>query len=627
MPSKCNSSDLDRVATLCRSLRTPCVFAPTFRRNAIALMTTFAIITSIFSTATLAVETVHQPTWGKPKETRPRPANTPDDEPMDEDLIGDPDAPSRSRGERPREARVSEAGVWKDGDPQRKKPTEECEGDVWYAATSEPGNATGNGGVRYLWVTPAGFDRSKSYDLVVILHPSQSNVFWGMHAHANSDPATGGRFRPDQIVVCVDGLTVTGKGAERRSFVVGSDTVMAFRDVMLELSRSFPIRRMYLYGSESGADFAIAFSQRFPALADGVVAYRASAAVQQFAGKGRMPLVFVQGAKDGLLPLATSIENHRAFIDAGHAGVRLRVLPGFNDYPNPVRVSECIDWMLAMNARGDGAAEEVLHAARGMLEPKESDESGYVGPVWFSGAYEALSRITGTPEGGIIGAAGDNVGERLWRSLGASGKAAKDGARGGGGEISDETLAAASTLQGEIETHAKRHVSEIQKLMNPQASGTSTEMEAGGLPVPDGSPAAAWLWHFRQDFRGVAPAEAYIAAIGYDEAVQTHMVNAQTMAKALRDAQDPQGQVEVAAVWIGRVFLAPTLPLSIGAAAQLSTKQLQDHQEGLSPEVQESLEMIANVDRTWTEGARAYRKVWREWGGQKAGEEVEPDEE
>lgn len=628
MLSKCNERKDVELQWFCAKENDARVRASrSFVLNLISAITcSFIVLTN----TSLAADMLHQPTWGRPKETRPRPAAPVEEEPIEEDEIGDPDAPRPVRGTPAREAKVSEAGAWKDGDPERKKPTEECQGDVWYAATSTPADATKQGGVRYLWVTPAEFSRGKSYDLVVILHPSQNNVFWGMHTHANSDPETGERFRPDQIVVSVDGLTVTGTSAERRSFVVGPDTLAAFRDVMLELSQSFPIRRMYLYGSESGADFAVAFSQRFPALVDGVVAYRASAAVLPLASKGRMPLVFVHGAKDSVLPLAVSLANHRAFVDAGHAGVRLRILPEFNDFPNAVCASECIDWMLAMNARGDGAPEEALHAVRAILKPKQPDEFDYVGPVWFSGAYEALSRITGTPEGGVVVASdGETPTERLWRSLGASGKSAKDVARGGGGGggISDETLAAASTLQGQIETHALRHIAEIQKITNPDASGAAPALDTGALPAPDGSPAAAWLWHLRQDFRGVTPVETFIAAMGYDEAVKTHIENAREMNKALRRVREPEELIEIATEWVGRVYLAPTLPISVKAAAQQIAQNADGGQPDLAPEVQESLEMVTNVDRTWAEGAKAYRKIWSEWGGQHADEEEEESKE
>lgn len=544
-----------------------------------------ALFAGVVALAWSASPLIAQPTWGRPKETRPNrdKGGMPDEAPSDE---GSDDA-----GEQGDEvmtgAKVSSPGRWdNEQDPEQKQPTWECEGDVWYAARTQAG-------VRFLWVLPADFEKGKAYDLVVLLHPSGENVRWGMSSHGMSDPDTGGRFAPNCIVVCVDGLTALrsrGKPGESRAFLASVETIMAFRDVMLELSRTLPVRRMYLYGTGTGADFALLFSQRFPALAEGVVLHRASAKMKDAAVAGATPTVFLHGAKDGLLNVALTEATYEAFKSAGHSGVRLRVMPSYNDYINPVRAEECLNWIVGMQVDDPG---EALKIATGLLTPKSADEFGYVGPVWYGGAWEVLARFEAAKSQAQRGAGNAGGADPQPKESAGPGKKFET--------APDEAAAGAAALRRAIEEAAHKHIAALKEM--------GLGDDAGAIAC-DGAPTAAYLWHFRQDFRGVPEAEAFFATIGYDAALAVADGQAALVRSAFEESNDAAERVNKVCSLVGSALLSPGLPLMLGSVAeQALSKQAGD----LTPDGRESIELLENAEQTWNQGAKAYAKVWQTW--------------
>ena len=102
---------------------------------------------------------------------------------------------------------------------------------------------------------------------MVLLHPRGERPLG--HVVARDERRTpADASRTNCIVVCVDGLTARsrGKPGESPRSLASVETIMAFPRRDVELSRTLPpVRRMYLYGTGTGADFALLFSQRFPA--------------------------------------------------------------------------------------------------------------------------------------------------------------------------------------------------------------------------------------------------------------------------------------------------------------------------------------------------------------------------
>src|SRR5262249_16797214 len=112
-----------------------------------------------------------------------------------------------------------------------------------------------------------------------------------------------------------------------------------------------PVEQHVLSG---GGMFATAFSAAFPALGDGLILH-ACGVIPQAAVNPSVPIVFLHGAKDASPPLSDAVAAREAYARVKHPCVRLRVMRGFNDFPNPVRVSETIDFLDGM--RDDEAAE------------------------------------------------------------------------------------------------------------------------------------------------------------------------------------------------------------------------------------------------------------------------------
>lgn len=491
-----------------------------------------------------------QPTWGRPKQTRPPVRTVEEDEREAEEEFG--------------KARVSAGAEWGPNDPEQKRPTWESTGGQWYAAKTDAG-------VRYVWSLPVGAERGKSYDVVIALHPSGESARWIMTSHAAGGGAAGGaRFLPGNVVVGVDGLTATATNAERRRFAVGPETIGAMRDVVLQMTRTLPGRRFYLYASGDAADFGMAFAARFPALADGLVLHRINRAAE--AGfRGSAPIVLLHGAKDSMTPVGRALMARSAFEEKGHTGVRVRVLPSFNDYPNPVRAAECFEWVAAVQAE---SAAEVVERVRSMLRPKAADEYGYQAPVWFAGAWEALGRVTGRETAG------------KWKAP--------------AGAVGDKVMAEARALEAAIDAHAAKHVEELRKIVTG----------AGSLTALDGSPAAAWMWHAREDFRGVPAMEAFVVEMGYDALLAEQMRSAAALTERWGQTRDPMGRAEALPEFLAASCAAPTLPVGIVSTLRAAARA----NDGVLPEeLQEMMEAANNVERTWNEGPRAYRNVWRQW--------------
>lgn len=533
-----------------------------------------------------------QPTWGRPKTNKPDNANTaPDENNPAGEGTGLVDAPGR----------------WTDNDPEQKQPAPDGEPGVWYAARTQGGK-----GQRYLWVLPESFEKGKGYDVIVLLHPKGQSVRFGLSTHSTIDAENGNRFRPEDIFICMDGLSVVGRTQDDRGFVPSEQSILAFRESMLEFSRQFPVRRFYLYGVGTGADFALAFATRFPALAEGLLLYRPTGLSGELVSKGarpQVPVVILHGARDSTQNIGVTIALHRMLVESGCATARFRALPAFNHYPNPVRVSECVDWAAAMNATDPA---EVLERARAILEFKGQDELGYVGPVWFTGAYEALSRITGKGAGGDGGGANSATSSAKPAGAGSgSGKSAEaDGASGPWKKlegVTDEVLAGATALQSAIEAHAELHIAGIRAALGGTGAEVGASVSAEDI-VPDGTPTAALLWHMRQDFRGVENVESFVSSLGYDTLLDTHVAVAADLVEAYDEERQPDERAELAARYVPSCFLAPTLPMLIGEAASAAEKKGE-----LDEELLEFVELLNNVEKTWGEGGRAYAKLWRQW--------------
>lgn len=486
-----------------------------------------------------------QPTFGRPKETRPRESKPGED-------------PNRIESD-PTMARVAED--WRDEDPERTAPSAEATPGIWYAwKTAES--------FRYGWSLPATYEKGQGYDLIVLLHPDGADFRWGIanHPRVERDTPPDRAFRVENLLVSVDGVTAGSRRPEQRKFECTPENAVKFRDVLLEFARTLPVRRMYLYGVGGGGRFAAYFSNMFPALADGVLDHGGGIA-DNAAVMSTVPIVFMHGAKDSMTPPARSVRAKDEYESAGHKGVRVRLLRGYNDFLNPVRASECLDYLQGM--RADDADEAVDYAVR-MLTAKPADEFDYRCPVWYAGAYEVLNRVV----------------------------------RGEGFENPppESARARAAALIKRIDDEGAGHVARVRELMGPG--------DASSLAL-DGGPWLGYLVALRDDFRGVKPVSEFMAEIGLDAVVARQEAAAAELATAWADAISDRQKFETAMALLPGCFLVETLPVDLGARLRACYRKADELE--LSSESRDRFEYLSLLERGQRDGLEEYQQVWERW--------------
>jgi len=498
-----------------------------------------------------AAPVVAQPSFGKP---RPKPApSTPEvapSAPAAEDALlhstANPAAPGWKE--------------WQDTDPQRLAPSSD-------AAPGTPFAWKTREGLRFTWTLPQNYKKGEAYDLVILCHPNRADFRWGTLNHPAPATAKDRAFRPGDIVVSIDGTTAADRNPDLRTFETTTNSIIQFRDLVLEISRTFPVNRIYLYGMGGGGTFVQCFASNFPALADGVVAHGCGASAECIK-KGNTPLVLIHGAKDLMVPLYISFEARSAYLEADHKNVRLRILQSFNDFPNPVRASEGLDWVKAM--RTDDP-QQALDSIRAMLTPKRADEYEYRTVVWFGAARQALSRLIGE-------------GEQPIKS------------------VSAEIAAAAQSLIEKIEAEGEKHIAVLRPQINP-AGLAETAL--------DGRP---WLGHLialREDFRGVHSVETFVSSIGYDDLLTAHDDVALGFAGSWTPDGDAKFAFEEAADVIQRCWLSQFLPMGIGPRMRFFARKADELK--LAPDALEKFEYFQNWEKGWKDGLAAYESLWRKW--------------
>jgi hypothetical protein len=551
-----------------------------------------------------------QPTFGRPKPTKKDKPETPKQtEPAPAQPDDASDIPEQVKPDMPAEKSpmfepdasksnfVASPEEWLDTDPPRAKPGADLTPGATFAWRSADG-------LRFTYTIPANYKAGEAYDVVVICHPHNNDFRWGMANHLSLKAAEERgslrlAFRPNNVVVSVDGIGADARHPKTRYFPCDGASAVRFRDFMLELTRVLPARRFYLYGAGGGdgevggggGQFVMHFAATFPALADGVIAYGTNAPPGEI-GRCNVPTVIMHGVKNGLVPFADAVKVYDANIAAENKLVRLRALRSFNDYPNPVRVSECIDWL---NAVRTDDAKEALASVESMLTPKGGDEYDYVCPVWYAGAREILGRILGEP--GTM-----------------TGEAPLEGKSGASPEV---------RTRGE----------EIVRLLDAEAKAN---VEALRVWIPTGKTAEdlvldaqPWLGHLiaaRDDFRGVAPMEKFASEIRYDETLAAHKAAAEAF---LADwlTRDDAENFAMAGEVLPRCFLLEWLPVNLPTKMKSWKKKQQTGELEVSAEALEGYENVLNWDEGYRKGLDGYQKIWRKWrfeAAKPAGAEQKP---
>jgi pimeloyl-ACP methyl ester carboxylesterase len=490
-----------------------------------------------------AAEVIAQPTFGRPKQSRPK---LTDDQPSQPPPIDETATPND----------------WTDADPPRVDPSPDAAPGVWHTAKTQDG-------FRYAWSYPAKFEKTKAYNLVIILHPENSDFRWGMNAHTRGTGGQGQRnFRENDIVVSIDGVTANPKRPSLRTFEVSKENAMKFRDVVLELSRTLPTQRIYLYGKGEGGAFAAAFVTAFPALAEGVVCH-ASELPENALHASSCPIVLVHGAKDQFVPLSTSAKALDDLEAGGHTQARLRVLRSFNDFTNQSQIDLAIESIEAVRNQ-DGA--EALASVERLLTPRGGDEYGYRTAPWYAASYGALKRITTTKDPKFT--------------------TAPDKA----------TIARAEVLMKAIDDEAAAHVQRLRELIGPGDARTL---------ALDGGPWLGYLIAFRDDFRGVPNAEALFRDLAWELVYPQHAEVARSFGEAWTSDETDTQKFVAATESLPNCFLVESLPVDLLARARVCMRKADELDVPQS--ARDRFEFVTLWEQGWRTGLTEYEKRWSKW--------------
>ena len=433
-----------------------------------------------------------------------------------------------------------------------KKPDAKAPAHTWFEDQSK-------GGLRYLWELPEDYDPSKPRNLTVILHGSNLDRRWGP---ANNPT---GVFRPDDVVVSVDGTTPAQ--GEARNFLGEKKDVEAFAGFLTEMRASFAVKNVFLYGHSQGGFFVVYFAGEHPEMVSGVVA-QASGAWNGSKTTGavkKVAIAFLHGTLDPVVPYGQSPGARDAYAKEGLPLLHLRRMQNWNHWPNAVRATESLDWCEGMTTDDPATA---LECARRILAPKKSDEYQWTTVVGFSGARDVLRRIEGK-------------GPAAFKSVDA------------------KVATAAAEIVKKIEEHASKHVKALAKDVPSRKE----------LAKP-----GEWLGHLialREDFRGVDAVEAYVSKIAYDDVLASQSKSSRAIFSAWYDEKDPKKIYETIVEKIEEAFLVEGYPVELGSKMDEWKNDAKKLEIGKKP-----LEKFAAFEAWrsgWKKGLERYEKLWNDW--------------
>jgi len=439
-----------------------------------------------------------------------------------------------------------------DGPPQRA-PAADAPPLTVFMTTAKAGD------LRYSWVLPKGYDGKKPCNLSVILHGTGLDYRWG---HWNNKP---GIFRPDDVVVSVDGTTPDNQS---RLFLGEPKDAELFKKFLEELRSTFAVDRVFLYGHSQGGFFVPFYMGLYPETVAGGVAHASGAWNWSKTPKElkKLALVFMHGSSDPVVPYGQSPGSRDYYVEKGFPLTHLRRLAYYNHWPNGVRATEELDWCQGMTCTG---AQEALDCALAMLRPKPADEYEWTSVVDFSGARLVLQRLDGKGPAPIA-------------------------------SVPDEIAKSARAWLAKIDEQAETQVKALRAVLPKKAA-----------LVLDGKPWLGQLLPLREDFRGIEAVEKFLGEIGFDKAVEAQV----KAAKPLYDAwYNGKTEAECAAgvlETIAQCFLVDGLPANM--------RQKMDEWKGKKLEVpQKSAKKWTdwdNYEKSLDEGWKQYESIWKKWKG------------
>ena len=412
--------------------------------------------------------------------------------------------------------------------------------------------------LRFVWWLPKDYDASKPRNLTVICHGTGLDYRWGFW---NNKP---GVFRPDDIVVSVDGPTPDGKSRLFLGQKHDADAIAAF---LAEMRQLFAVDRIFLYGHSQGSFFVVFFAGEHPEQVAGVVAHASGAWLgSKMAGDVKhVPIAFMHGTSDPVVPYGQSPGARDAYLKAGLTLVHLRRLDRYSHWPNAVRANECLAWCQGMSAK---SAEEALACAREILRPKPADEYQWTTIVGFSAARDVLRRIEKKGPAPFV-------------------------------DVPDEVAKKAAELAKKIDEAGKEQVDDVRKQVKSKADLQTTGPWMGQL-IP-----------MREDYRGVESVEAFMKEIDFDAAQHAQDKVAESICNTWYQQKDPKKIYDAVVENIGKAILFDGYPAEF--AKKMDEWNKDAKKLGLSVATTKKYAAFEAWKKGWDDGLKEYEAVWKNW--------------
>ena len=432
------------------------------------------------------------------------------------------------------------------------------------AKVSTPYWSKSKGDLRYMWQLPEGYSADEPRQMTVILHGTGGDYRWGYYNNFTARHMKLNPLRVHDILISVDG-TSPGQN-NTRLFLGGKNDVDGFRNFLVEMREQFAVDQIFLYGHSQGGFFVVLFASEHPEMIGGVVAH--ASGVWNGIKIGRkmidVPVLFLHGTKDPVVPFTNSSGGCEYMVGKGLDLVRLLRLPGYNHWPNSMRVTEGLDWCEGMISTNP---ENVLRLANELAKPKGPDSYQYEISPALSLSRQVVRRLLGD---------GDRALEDVPAAI------AKDAAK----------------LSAAIEKQGKKVIKELAKSY-PKKLVLAEDKPLGLLVA------------VREDYRGVDSVEAWYKKMGYDKLLKKQQKKSSKMNSAWWGSDKPADIFATTVDLIEDVFLIEGLAWNMKAKMDEwheSAKSLGIDKKALAK--YETFEFWADG---WELGDKQYKKLWMKW--------------
>lgn len=420
------------------------------------------------------------------------------------------------------------------------------------------------GDLRYMWQLPEDYSAETPRHMTVILHGTGGDYRWGYFNNFTEHHRKLNPLRTQDILISVDG---TSPGNNETRLFLGKDKdVESFREFLVEMREQFAVDKIFLYGHSQGSFFVVHFASEHPEMLGGVVAHASGIWGMTKVGRKmrNLPILFLHGTKDPVVPYRQSVGGRDHLWDNGLDLVALLRMPGYNHWPNSMRVSEAIDWCEGMTSENP---QRVLDLAQELARQKGPDSYQYEITPALALSRQVVRRLL-------------DDGQSPLKQV--SSKIAKQGAK----------------LAKAIEKHGELMIKELGKSYKKKIT-------------LDGDHPLGLLVAVREDYRGVDSVEAWYKKIGYDKMLKKHGKTAEDLHSVWWNSEKESDIYAATVDSIASCFLVEGFQWNMQAKMEgwnASSAGLRLDKKTL--ERYESFE--AWVDG-WKLGDKEYKKLWMKW--------------